>query len=1104
MADTLVFDPVTEYEVIETIDDFEEAIQRPEELRFFTLDEQLMDYFQKMLPTHKATRFELKQLERERDRIRVAYEKTIRINDTEYVVDTQRKSVNVSWIKPIYGDFDYRPYDWTTEWRPIGEKRKTPNYYPQMLTALPRPYAPTAQDGVPISTTGLMMNGDGMNPIHALGMYVKTKTVLNDDGTTDVITERVRNTQDDVRRIGYHIEARPLELPNALTGHPFLKSAQPSKVITNQELNDIYPNVTSILEHAVPVTQDPYGEGMKYMKLYDIKLSQIPWSAWKVRFPSVVAVNAPPDVVSVTFPKTEKDGTPDEILLKNYAGEWLPGYSPRFWSSRQIDGGEFIGKLFVANANKAGIMPAAAPVEAPEPALPSGDPSVCQALTADFDSFLNAGLYRYGKKDKGGIPEGDGVCVPIGMILKQQYDIIHKGRLPWKETLEVDIRNQHETLLKQFQIPQLESEQQKYAKVEGHAPSERRLNVVSILEDENRTPDDKAEAIEIIVRELELASEKYTDTAGEFVVCSHTLQLLRGDLEEDRLGFYAKWTVSAEGRRVCRFCGEEINKDVIVAQEEYDEDGHLIIMHSALTQNVHHGHDPVQNTLLGMKKFFNLENDGELLLFTYISLLQIVPDENQLMPVIQMIRKITNSLKAAATARKLSKVDQERAEGLIGFAGTVIMFQTHVPFLIPTRTFGNKILKMSGFPRDTDDSEDSPIMNGLIQIVKHIVDKFPTGFKQSIFKAIAGGKIKAEAVRYVKVMATQFKPLLDAAKERYSAEPVLLEHMNDIQVPVIMIPNPFFTPEEVMGKEELAVLCDIPKTSVTWTTKHPPSLSQARLALFPRIYASPSMIEVDRITESVPLQTTPEKDIRQRLKMGVPAGFPVFSEFAKGDQDGVAFVAMATRILDVLSLTDMSQSDIVKFRDLLVDMNTHISSPLFRDVAKGVFFEILHAVKSQKNSTGLVRILLDAAKRDIGMRMILISKKQAEAEDEKLIATERLTLKQRYREKTDSEREITKMLVDIGISEYIITNEDRERFALEMQTIDDSDFAPPDLIPEEGVDAARDYVENGDQPIGIDGNVLEVDYGDYGDRGVRDYNDYGNDNNVDFEEGDGF
>jgi len=45
MADVLTFQP-EEYEILEEFT-FEEEIQRPDELRFFTLDEQLLDYFEK-------------------------------------------------------------------------------------------------------------------------------------------------------------------------------------------------------------------------------------------------------------------------------------------------------------------------------------------------------------------------------------------------------------------------------------------------------------------------------------------------------------------------------------------------------------------------------------------------------------------------------------------------------------------------------------------------------------------------------------------------------------------------------------------------------------------------------------------------------------------------------------------------------------------------------------------------------------------------------------------------------------------------------------------------------------------------------------------------
>lgn len=48
MEGILVFDPTSEFELLETIDDFQEQITRPEELRFFTLDEQLQDFFEKV------------------------------------------------------------------------------------------------------------------------------------------------------------------------------------------------------------------------------------------------------------------------------------------------------------------------------------------------------------------------------------------------------------------------------------------------------------------------------------------------------------------------------------------------------------------------------------------------------------------------------------------------------------------------------------------------------------------------------------------------------------------------------------------------------------------------------------------------------------------------------------------------------------------------------------------------------------------------------------------------------------------------------------------------------------------------------------------------
>jgi hypothetical protein len=56
-------------------------------------------------------------------------------------------------------------------------------------------------------------------------------------------------------------------------------------------------------------------------------------------------------------------------------------------------------------------------------------------------------------------------------------------------------------------------------------------------------------------------------------------------------------------------------------------------------------------------------------------------------------------------------------------------------------------------------------------------------------------------------------------------------------------------------------------------------------------------------------------------------------------------------------------------------------------------------------------------------------------------------------------------------------------------------------MPEDGYNDTRDYVENGDVPLGDGGVELQVDYGDYGDRAVRDYGDYENTGVVDDGEG---
>jgi hypothetical protein len=135
--------------------------------------------------------------------------------------------------------------------------------------------------------------------------------------------------------------------------------------------------------------------------------------------------------------------------------------------------------------------------------------------------------------------------------------------------------------------------------------------------------------------------------------------------------------------------------------------------------------------------------------------------------------------------------------------------------------------------------------------------------------------------------------------------------------------------------------------------------------------------------------------------------------------------------------------------------------------------------------------------RDLAMNMILLTKEASEKEVDILRSKERETLKARLREMDDRSREVTKMLMDIGISQYVITNEDRRQFAkeLNMEVNMPDDTENPDNIPEGGF-TNRDYVDS-DQQLNEKGLPIEPDRGDYGDVRDRPFDDYSRDYNFD-------
>ena len=72
MSEDFTFEP-SEFKVLEEIV-HDETIQRPETIRFYTLEEQVGDAYDKMIPKGRTTKFQMEVLRKEADRLRQLYQ----------------------------------------------------------------------------------------------------------------------------------------------------------------------------------------------------------------------------------------------------------------------------------------------------------------------------------------------------------------------------------------------------------------------------------------------------------------------------------------------------------------------------------------------------------------------------------------------------------------------------------------------------------------------------------------------------------------------------------------------------------------------------------------------------------------------------------------------------------------------------------------------------------------------------------------------------------------------------------------------------------------------------------------------------------------------
>jgi hypothetical protein len=401
--------------------------------------------------------------------------------------------------------------------------------------------------------------------------------------------------------------------------------------------------------------------------------------------------------------------------------------------------------------------------------------------------------------------------------------------------------------------------------------------------------------------------------------------------------------------------------------------------------------------------------------------------------------------------------------------------------------------------------DKSPVLDMIINVLKTTFE-IPYRLKENIAPLIRAifrnpKTVRTESIVFIKQAYAKFKTLFESAKARY-VEPTEEIINNDILFPLIHVKKDEYSVNERIGSEEKMVDCTIPKPKIILEGQYPADLVQESIELVKNIPTSKFKEFIFEAPVEFGFIRPENKDIAKSVSLGFPKGIKLdkLQRFLNSDTDGTGILAMIDRVLDILSLHKFPFDVISAFRNQTVHLDSHIDRSLYRDAAKGLMFELLLAIDKHANKYVFVKELNEATQKDLTFNMLFTNKIDAEKEFTELRTKEREAFKRRMRQMNDTERESTKLLLDIGLAPYIITNEDREIFAREYRLQDpEAEYvaaatAVDENMPEEGYNVTRDYVENGDVALNEHGHEMEADYGDYGDRAVRSYGDYGDNN----------
>jgi hypothetical protein len=1022
-ARVFTFDP-TDFVVLEEAIEVDETIQRPEPVRFFTIEEQETEAYELLMPKGRTTQFQRDEVREVVDRMRALYDAYVLPLPDDYALREPERGTSLSWVHPVYADVELRPYSVETSWSPLfaEETRKAPGFYPRMIAALPKPYQTTGGTQHEVAEPTEFVNAGGEKRFRVLPVYTATKTIVHEDKTTEIAPRPMPGSEDIVNRLGYYLDKRPLEIPNPLADHPFLKANEAVFVESTAPLKDVLPSLDAVLTHAVPVTNDPYGVGEPFLKLYDIQRADIPWSAWTSRFPPVEVEQSLREKAEIPFP-TPDEMAPSAKILEAYKTTYAPGLSVREWLMRQDDGGEFVIKALLSQSIDNGSVESVPGVDLPLPEPPATTLEDCALTGLTFPDFLVKGLLRK-------TPTGKLICAPLEFVRQERARFGYLNRKPWKESTPNDILVGHLTSLRSARRQQPEIPVLAEQRTPGKPESAHRRDAMAILQDPRRHSRDKVRDLTEVVKDDTLDTNVYRDADGQFVLCQHTLSVLSGDLETDRTFFYDVWTARVEGWRVCKFCGERLLGEDLVDQDEYDEKGYRLNTKEALETGPVFLGESVQAFTTGLKAIeglFDQTDPTDAVTYHLLSLLQVLPNAETAAFFLAQGRALMSKLKKGQATTDAGM----EARGLTGLATTALLLQAHVPLLEPRRSFWSKPMTFAGWPRDEGKPSDFGIVDILLMVLENTYRGFPAALSGALKQVVRAVLTKPEKVRssVLVLLETQLLPKPEIQESLREARDLV----RSLPAPPPVIPFLPIRPPEQTTKG----YPQCPGSQSILAGKTPPRIRQPKVPLRPGLHAASSRFPVEApVSVRIQVAETPKDQIRRRL----------------GLKDGLTKDTWRTNLLIASRLAAVQRKPLE-----IAAVDPTQSPALLRDIGKGFAKEASQGFTADPS-------------KDVTLFCLLAEPDKARSEAKKIRATERITYVQRMATFTDLEREVNMELAKRGMAPTILTLGERTELG---RSVDLSH------LMDVGVGLPQDTEEQGD--IAQSNAGAGVDNGNYGD-----------------------